>query len=255
MNGSDQGETEEATLRTVWKVAAVAAVVVVVGMVGVVVAQEPQTTEQGPFANLRQEIHQAIAQALGISVEKYDAAVTEARAQVLESAVQDGKLTQEQADRMRERMEQAAGPGMMGGFGRGMMGGRGGIGHGMMGGSQTSLIAVAADKLDMTVEELQAELEAGKTIADLAEEKDVDTQEIVDAFLAPKQEWLAQAVDDGRLTQEQADQMLDNMRTMVQGHIDGTTPFQGNGPDGCPGMGGAGRRGGMMNSGRAGRTF
>ncbi len=46
-----------------------------------------------------------------------------------------------------------------------------GLGQGMMGDSEDSLIAVAADKLGMTVDELQTQLKDGKTVADLAHGK------------------------------------------------------------------------------------
>jgi hypothetical protein len=228
-------------------VVAVVGVLVVASLAAVVLAQDSQTQTpgQGLFADLRQQKHEAVAKALGVSVEQYDAAVTQARDEVLDKAVQEGTITQQQADQMRERAAQGFGPGM----GRGMMGGRG-AGRGMMGGygsmmggQASSLIVVAAEKLGMTVQELQTQLQAGKTIAALAEEKGVDVQTIVDAFLAGRQEWLNQAVADGRLTQAQADQMLANMRTMVQQHVQGTLPFGGQG--GCPGH----RGGGMMNWG------
>ncbi len=46
---------------------------------------------------------------LGISVEKYDAALDQAREQVLDKAVEEGNLTQEQADRIRERADEGLG--------------------------------------------------------------------------------------------------------------------------------------------------
>jgi hypothetical protein len=60
----------------------------------------------------------------------------------------------------------------------------------------------------MTADELQAELEAGKTITELAEEKGVDLQaNRVEAM----KEQIQQAVEDGRMTQEQADWMLNGL--------------------------------------------
>ncbi len=120
------------------------------------------------------------------------------------------------------------GPGMMGrgNFGRGQFGpgmmGRDGFGPGarrddgfgpMMGrgfngaGSTNSLLAVAADKLGLTTEQVTTELQAGKTIADLAKEKNVDVNTIVDAYVALHADQLAQQVKNGNLTQEQADAM------------------------------------------------
>jgi len=240
---------EETTLKTFLKVAVVATLVAIVGvaaLAAVVVAQAPDDTDTSPFADWRQEMHEAIARALGVSVDEYDAAVEQARDEVLDEAVQAGDLTQEQAERMRERAEQGWGPGLMGG--PGMMGGRGRMGGpGMMAGIESSLVGIAAEQLGLTVAELRIELASGKSIADVAGEQGVSTQAIVDAFLAERQEWLSQAVEDGRLTQEQADTMMAHMAERVQDHVEGELPLGGYGPGGC----GAGR--GMMGGrGRSG---
>jgi len=233
-------------MRKFWKIAAVVAVVVVLGtaaVAAVAVAQEGTDGVKDLFADLRQEFHEAVAGVLGISVDEYDAALDQARDQVLDKAVEEGNLTQDQAERIRERAAEGFGPGMMGGgFGRGMMG-RGMMdrGWGMMGDSEDSLIAIAADKLGMTVDELTTQLKDGKTVADLAKEKGVDLQTIVDAFMAARQETLNQAVTDGKITQEQADQMLENMRDMIEDHLNGEMPMYG--PGGCGGPGGRGMMG------------
>jgi hypothetical protein len=82
-------------------------------------------------------------------------------------------------------------------------------GFGMPG--ESSLTAVAADELGMTEEELTGELENGKSITDLANERGVDPQIIADALVAQLAEDLAQSVADGNMTQEQADQMMQRM--------------------------------------------
>jgi polyhydroxyalkanoate synthesis regulator phasin len=215
-----------------WKVVAVAAAVVVLGtaaMAAVAVAQEGTDGVKDRLADLGQEFREAVAGILGISVDEYDAAVDQAREQVLDKAVEQGDLTQEQADRVRERADGGLGAGMMG---RGMMG-RGMMGRGMMGrmmdDSEDSLIAVAADKLGMDVDELKTQLKDGKTVADLAKEKGVDLQTIVDAFMTVRQGTLNQAVTDGKMTQEQADKMLENMREMIEERLNGEMPMYGHG--------------------------
>ena len=63
----------------------------------------------------------------------------------------------------------------------------------------------------MTVEELSAALAEGKTVAEIAAEQGVELGALVAALIAPRAEFLNQAVVDGRLTQEQADAMLEEM--------------------------------------------
>ncbi len=118
----------------------------------------------------------------------------------------------------RGMMRMGGGRGMMmGGPSGRMMGGPGG---GMMGGPENSLIAVTAQQLDMTVEELLAELQADetKTISQVAYEHNVDLTTIIDAFVALRAERLQQLVDNGQLTQEQADEFLAQMRSMATQH-------------------------------------
>jgi len=99
--------------------------------------------------------------------------------------------------------------------------------------------------LGMTQEQILAERQAGKTLADLAKEKGVTDQQLIDAMLAGRQEAIAQAVTDGRLTQAQADWMLEKMTAMAPFQL--TNPFA---PGGF-GHGGAGH-GGMMRGGMHG---
>jgi hypothetical protein len=93
----------------------------------------------------------------------------------------------------------------MGGFGRG--------GFGWAGGGQWTMFDTAAEALGLTPEELFAELRAGKSLAEIAEAKGVDVQTVHDAMNVARDEArkqaIQQAVEDGRLTQEQADQMLE----------------------------------------------
>jgi hypothetical protein len=157
----------------------------------------------------------------------------------------------------------AYGPGMMGG-GAGMRGGMMG-GQGMMG-SENSLIAVAADQLNMTTDELIAALGGTKSIAQVAAEHNVAVDTIVNAFLAPRIENLNDLVAAGRITQEQADQMVATMRTNVTTHINEVWTPRGNGQgqgtgfvdadgDGvCDNMPAGGQQGqGMMGQNRGGR--
>ncbi|QGG96215.1 hypothetical protein [Actinomarinicola tropica] len=59
-------------------------------------------------------------------------------------------------------------------------------------------VAAVADALDMTPAELRAELRAGATLAELAEERGVDIDELADAMLSGMEERLAERLADGR---------------------------------------------------------
>jgi polyhydroxyalkanoate synthesis regulator phasin len=204
----------------------IAAIVALVGVVGVgTVAYAQVADEDAGWPDFRARIHETIAGVLGISVDEYDTVVETAKDQVLTEAVAEGLLTQEQADLMQERMEQGGpgGPmGSRGSRGKGFMpfgerselgdlpafGGRFG---GQMGFRGENPVGVAAEVLGLSEEDLLAELQDGKSIADVAEEQGVAPQAIADAFVARVSENLDQAVADGKITQEQADEMLSNI--------------------------------------------
>jgi len=172
-------------LKRLWKIAGIAMLVAVLGIAAVGVAafaQGDTATSDSPF-DYATKFKEALAGILGISVDEYDAAVDKAEQQVVDQAVSEGWLTEEQAAELQSRLDRAsAGAGLGRAFGK-MDKGLGGI-------SGVSLRSVAAEKLGMELADLLTELQNGKTIAALAEEKGTDTQTIVDAYLAQVQEKL-----------------------------------------------------------------
>ncbi|HEY77452.1 MAG TPA: hypothetical protein G4O00_14950 [Thermoflexia bacterium] len=125
-----------------------------------------------------------------------------------------------------------------GGYGRGRWM-RDGQERGMRG---ESLVEVTAEVTGLSKEEVVAALESGQTFAQIAEAQGVDPQAIVDAFIAEREEMLKEAVAEGRLTQEQADQMLDEMTEHLSERLDEPwTPFGGT--EGWEGRGRMGRSG------------
>ena len=133
--------------------------------------------------------------------------------------------------------------------GGGPGGGRGGMG---MGGPESSLVATAAQVLGMTQADLVAALNTGKTIADVAKDKGVATDKIVDAFIAARKMALDQSVASGRLTQAQEDAMLAAMRTNATAQLSAAFQLRGYGAGTgvCTSMGTAMRQ----NRGARGNT-
>jgi hypothetical protein len=91
--------------------------------------------------------------------------------------------------------------------------GRGpGDGRGHFGGAG---LDAAAEVLGMTTDELTTALQSGKTLEQLAEDAGVDIQDVQDAIQAARVEEMRdriqQAVDDGTITQENADWLLEGL--------------------------------------------
>jgi hypothetical protein len=93
------------------------------------------------------------------------------------------------------------------GFGRGMFG--------MARGGQWTMFDTAAEVLGLTPEDLFAELHGGKSLDEVAEDQGVEMEAVQDALRAARveamQEAIEQAVEDGRMTQEQADWLLEGL--------------------------------------------
>ena len=126
--------------------------------------------------------------------------------EALAGLVSDGSITQEQADEVATTLDEAD-------LGGGHGGGHGGPGGGHGGGRD---LTAAATALGMTAEDLRTALQADDaTLASVAEEQGVAVDTLVDALVAAEQERITQAVTDGELTQDQADERLADLETQV----------------------------------------
>jgi len=107
-----------------------------------------------------------VAGRLGVDVSKLTAALKGAAVDQVNQAVKDGKLTQAQADAVIARINSGDFPAL--GFDRVMMFGPGGPGFGHMGVGGVDMMASAATYLGITEAQLQTQLQAGKSLADVA---------------------------------------------------------------------------------------
>lgn len=92
--------------------------------------------------------------------------------------------------------------------------GRGHGGFGLFGGDRWTMFDAAAEALGLTPEGLFSELHAGQSLSEVAEAQGVDTETLQEAMKAARVEAIQRAVEDGTLTQEQADRMLDRLENM-----------------------------------------
>lgn len=218
-----------------WKLAGVATLVAILGVAALGAVAYAQDDEGSPF-DFRGRFREAIAGALGVTVDEYAAAVDQAQEQVVGEAAAEGWLTEEQAEMMQWRMDQAPDAGM-----RGMGKGPRGFMPGPRGGGD-NLVSIAADELGMSLTDLLTELQTGKSIAQVAADKGVDAQIIADAYLAQIKENLDESVAEGKITQKQADYALEQAGERVTDQLDRTWE---EGRRGFPGGGRPGRKGGM----------
>jgi hypothetical protein len=139
-----------------------------------------------------------LAAALNIQRSTLDSAITSAGTSAVDAALQQGTLTQAQADALKARI-QAGDIGVL------WSGPKARYGGPRLEGIKQAMLAAAAQALGITPDELVTQLRSGQTLAQLAQAHNTTEQAVIDAALAAAKTQLDQAVAAGTLTQTQAD--------------------------------------------------
>jgi len=79
---------------------------------------------------------------------------------------------------------------------------------------------VVAKLLGMSQEQIQTEREAGKSVAEIAQEKNINEQTLIGSMLEARKQNLQEAVSNGYLTQKQADERLEWMNERIKGQAE-----------------------------------
>ena len=159
----------------------------------------PATATPSPYA---QTFWQTLANKLNVTVDALQAAVRDALKATVAKMLADGKLTQQQADTLNSGIDSL--PFNKQPFG-GFLGGHGFYGARAKFDIGTTAFDAAAQKLGMRTQDLMTTLRSGKTLTDVAKEKNVSTDDLKTAIVTAVDAKLDQAVKDGNLTQAQAD--------------------------------------------------
>ncbi len=163
------------------------------------------------------------AKRLDVTPDKLQSALRGAAGDGIDRALQQGRLTKEQADRLKQRLKDAplpfGGPGFRGGH---RHGGPGHFGPGARGG-----LDAAAKYLGLTPAELGTQLRSGKSLADVAKDKGKDTAGLKAAMTAAAKDRLDKAVAAGHLTKDQESAMLDRLGSKLDDVIAGKRPGRG----------------------------
>lgn len=171
---------------------------------GMALAQNTTADQGQGKEQLFQTFVEKLAANLGIDAGKLLDAIKQTGLQMVDEAVQQGKLTSDQAEKMKERIQQGQfipfGP-----FGRpegGPMGGK----H----------LEDMAQILGMSADELKTQLQQGKKIEDLAQEKGLTLEQLHQKMVELKIQEIQQAVKDGKISQDKADEMIQRLQNAPQ---------------------------------------
>ena len=159
-----------------------------IGWVGTAVAQAasgPRTgthalAGHGEFGGWLVDMQALLADALGISVDKLEAAQRSAHEAAIQLLLDQGQLTEEQAElaRAADRLK-----------------------------GYLDRKALVAEALGISEADLEAAATEGQSLSDLRDAQGLDPAEYRENLAAARESAIARAVEDGVITQEQADQL------------------------------------------------
>lgn len=182
------------------------------------------------------------AKQLGVTPAKLDAALRQAFENRVDQAVEDGALTQEQADAMKARLEEGdvplVGVPFLGGHRQGGLGPR----HGFRD------LEAAQTYLGVTEAELRTALGERKTLAEIAKAEGKPVDGLVDAIVAATTKKLDEAVTAGRLTKARRDEIASGLQARTRAFVERARPARPEGRGFGP------RRGGPWFGPQAGRA-
>jgi hypothetical protein len=183
-----------------------------------------------------------VTEAHEVPVAEVVEAVVAAEQDRLDALVADGRLTREQADALSADLEERATdlvngelapfPLLEPGFGPGVIGAPGPFGRtGFIGGPGPwrfvdGPLAAAADVIGVDQSALLAAIADGETIADVARAHDVEVSEVVDSIVASMQERLDEAMENGWLAPDQAEDLAEGLSERATDLVNGQAfPF------------------------------
>jgi hypothetical protein len=213
----------------------VAAAALTAAIGGAAFAQTPTPSgTPGPIQQRAEEFLNALASKLGKTPTEVRSAVVAVQKERVAADLAAGRITQAQATRLNQRIDQAGGlgalrpgPAVKGNPGRGA---------GAPGKAQRGPAVGGADLtafLGVTARELKTALASGKSLAAFAQEKGKSRDDLKNHLATQQRTKLAAAVAAGRITQAQSDARLAQFTSQLDALIDRTAPA---------GKGGAGKR-------------
>jgi hypothetical protein len=216
-----------------WKIVLAAAV----GVAALVAGGAVAATKLMSPNDRSQAIVNDAAKQLGVEPAKLSAALKKAVENQVDAEVAAGRITKEQGEALKQRIESSDFP-LLGVGGPGFGPGGRGFGFGHRGGFAHHMgLDAAANYLGMTEAELRTELVSGKSLAEVAKAKGKSVDGLVDALVADAKTKIDAAVKAGRLTQAQADEVLSDLKTRVTERVNGVhgaehmRGFRDGGPD------------------------
>jgi hypothetical protein len=153
------------------------------------------------------------ANQLGVQPSELSSALKQALKNRVDEAVADGRLTREEGQRMKERIDAddvpLLGPGLRRHHGPGPF-------H--------AKLETAAEYLGLTQAQLREALSDGKTLAQVARSRDKSVDGLVDSLVEGAEQKLEDDVQAGRLTEAEKREMLSGLKQRITQMVNGRFP-------------------------------
>lgn len=158
------------------------------------------------------------AKQLGVQPGELSNALKQALKNRVDAAVADGRLTKEEGQTVKERIDADEVPFPF--FGDRHLGRGHHDGHLFF----HAKFETAAEYLGMSEADLRSALEDGKSLAQVARDRDKSVDGLIDAMVQDADEKLKQEVEDGRLTEAERKDMLSGLTKRITDLVNGRFP-------------------------------
>ena len=175
------------------------------------------TQTDSPAASSKTIVASAAKQ-VGVSESALTAALIKSEETQIDAQVTAGRLTQAEADAIKQRLESGDVP--LVGIGMGFGDHHDGPGHGGPGHD----LAAASTYLGVSEATVRSELDGGKTLAQIATANGKTVDGLVTALVAAEKSELDAAVTSGKITQTQEAAMLVNSKQHITDEVNGKRP-------------------------------
>src|SRR5438876_11884325 len=201
---------------------------VIIGIVAVEAAPSPSASGSKNYA---QVFVDKLAAILHLNSTQTKDALKQAELQTVDQMLKDGKITQQQADAMKARINAGQGIGPLGGFG--LRPGAFKADRALMQELATAEANAVAGALHMSPADLKSALRSGKSLADLETQQKVSDSAVKAAMKSAAKGVLDKAVKAGTITQSQEDAILSRVGSGLNFRF-GHKGFRGSAPGAAP---------------------
>ena len=177
--------------------------------------------QEGDAQKLGERFVAETAERLGVTPEELTSAMTDAQYEIIDDAVAEGRLTEDDAAKLKERIEEYGPLSVIGRRHRDR------DGEGPCHGARL-VVGAAGEVLGKEPAEVAAAVKAGESLAEQAEAQGMSVEDFKMALLAAVKATLQTKVDEGTITQVQADRIFAG----IEEHVDRIVNFEGQGGDG-----------------------